>query len=261
MVGSRSGGDLPTYEELPRDHFGTRSGWGLFGTTDSTGLIGFQTPDRVRDAARLVRTGRVFSLNADLGLIDPPFFRREKLRHRLISYQSNDAFDDAVDNMFLQASSQWDALAHAAYAPGIFYNGATASDIADRRRNTVDHWSRRGIAGGAVLLDVETILGGAGGFDPSSSLAITVPQLEEARLIAGIDYQPGDVLLVQTGYLAWYRTQEPDARREWSGDRPRAVGLEHSENMARYLWNAHVCAVASDNPAVEVWPPDRDPSR
>ena len=35
-----------------------------------------------------------------------------------------------------------------------------------------------------------------------------------------------------------------------------AAGLEHSESMVRYLWDSHVAAVVSDNPAVEVWPPD-----
>jgi hypothetical protein len=34
------------------------------------------------------------------------------------------------------------------------------------------------------------------------------------------------------------------------------VGLEHSEAMVRYLWNSHLAAVATDAPAVEVWPPD-----
>src|SRR3954452_15157077 len=36
----------------------------------------------------------------------------------------------------------------------------------------------------------------------------------------------------------------------------RAVGIEHTEEMARYLWDAHVSAIVSDSPAVEVWPPD-----
>ena len=36
----------------------------------------------------------------------------------------------------------------------------------------------------------------------------------------------------------------------------RNVGLAHDEEMARYLWNARVAAVVSDNPSVEVWPAD-----
>jgi hypothetical protein len=35
----------------------------------------------------------------------------------------------------------------------------------------------------------------------------------------------------------------------------RAPGVEHTEEMARYLWDNQIMAVASDTFAVEVWPP------
>jgi hypothetical protein len=34
-----------------------------------------------------------------------------------------------------------------------------------------------------------------------------------------------------------------------------APGVEHTEEMARYLWDNQIMAVASDTFAVEVWPP------
>ena len=37
--------------------------------------------------------------------------------------------DDVLDNFFPQSSSQWDSLAHVAYSPGVFYNGATDDDV------------------------------------------------------------------------------------------------------------------------------------
>lgn len=40
---------------------------------------------------------------------------------------------------------------------------------------------------------------------------------------------------------------------------PRAPGVEHTEGMARYLWESGAMAVASDTFAVEVWPPDFSP--
>lgn len=252
--------DLPSYDGLPVDQFGTRSAWGLFGSDDSLGKVNLQTADRIRAAAGLVRTGEVFSLNADLGVIDPPFFERQRHRHRLIAFEGGDALDDVVDNLYLQSSSQWDSLAHAGYSAGLFYNGAETRDITECHRNTIEHWARRGIVGRGVLLDVEAMLGGAGeGFDPSESRPIGVDELDAAREAANISFEPGDVLLVNTGYLRWYRKQPRSVRRKWSGDRLSAVGLEHSEAMARYLWNTHASAIASDNPAVEVWPPSPDP--
>jgi len=70
-----------------------------------------------------------------------------------------------------------------------------------------------------------------------------------------VDWQPGDVLLLHTGFLGWHVRQEA-AVREAMAERGalRNIGLAHDEEMARYLWNAHVAAVVSDNPSVEVWP-------
>ena len=128
----------------------------------------------------------------------------------------------------------------------------------ERRRNTIGFWAERGVAGRGVLIDAETALGGAGaGFNPGSARQITVEELDAARAAAGIEWQPGDVLVLHTGFLAWHMAQD-QAARETMADAARlqAVGLAHNEDMARYLWNAHVSAIVADNPSVEVWPPD-----
>jgi hypothetical protein len=39
-------------------------------------------------------------------------------------------------------------------------------------------------------------------------------------------------------------------------DEPTFAGLRADEDMARFLWDAHVAAVVCDNPAVEVVPGD-----
>jgi kynurenine formamidase len=38
----------------------------------------------------------------------------------------------------------------------------------------------------------------------------------------------------------------------------RAPGIEHTEDMARYLWDSQIMAIAADTYAVEVWPPARE---
>jgi sugar/nucleoside kinase (ribokinase family)/kynurenine formamidase len=250
--------DLPRYAELPAAPDGGRSAWGLFGSEDSVGLFNLQTPARIAAAARLVRTGELFPLNAEVTAVAPPMFRRGAAAHTLISTDTGAGYDDKLDNFYPQASSQWDSLAHVAYAPGRFYNGATNDDIDAGRRNTIDHWARRGIAGRAVLLDIDALLGGAGtGFDPAQSRPVTVAELEAARRAAGVEFESGDIVLLHTGYLRWYREQDIETRASLA--EPGAlcsVGIERTEAMAAYLWDARVVAVAGDNPAVEVWPPD-----
>lgn len=259
LVDRRTGRDLPDYAELPLAAGGGRSAWGLFGDDNDVGLFNLQTPSRVKAATRLVRTGEVFPLNAPIDVPTPPLFGRGRAAHSLLAAPERAGYDDKLDNFYPQASSQWDSLAHIAYSPGVFYNAATADDIDGGRRNTIEHWARRGIAGRAVLLDLDALFGGAGvGYDPSQTRGITVDELEAARRAAGVAYEDGDVVLLHTGYLRWHREQ-PRERRARLADSSTlcSVGIERSEEMAAYLWDRHIVAVASDNPAVEVWPPNR----
>lgn len=248
----------PRYSELPAAPQGGRSAWGVFGTGDSPGTVALQTPERVAAAARLVVTGELFPLNAPVTVPDPPLFLRRPVRHKLYHEEMTPGFDEKLDSFFPQGSSQWDSLAHVGYAPGAFYNGATEDDIRSGRRNTIDGWARRGIAGRGVLLDVEAVLGDADpGYCPGRGRAITVEHLETARRRAGVEWQSGDIVLMHTGFLHWY-TQQPaeDRARMAATEDFEAVGLERSEAVVEYLWDSGVSAMAADNGAVEVWPAD-----
>lgn len=249
---------LPRYDQLPLRPDGTRTAWPCFGPDDNVGLIGQQTPESIIEASRLVRRGAVFPLNAELRMIEPPLFGRASAKHTIVRFDGDPGFDDVISAFNPQASSQWDALAHASCGPNLFFNGATVADVLERGRNTIDHWARRGIVGRGVLLDIEPVLaGGVDDYRPDMPIAISVDQLEACRSKAGVDFRPGDILMVHTGFLNWYLRQEQARRSAMAAtDGLTAAGLEHSESMVRYLWDSHVAAVVSDNPAVEVWPPD-----
>lgn len=256
MMGVRAA--LPRYDELPAGSQGGRSGWGLFGSADSVGLLNLQTNANVLAAAGLIRKGTVFPLNAELDAVNPPLDEdRAMLRHRIL-HQPDPGFpdlDDVLDNFFPQISSQWDSLAHVAYTPGVFYNGATDEDVLISNRNTIDHWARRGIVGRGVMLDLERTLNDVGcAYTPEGPTAFSIGDLERARTRAGIDFSPGCIVLIRTGFLGWYRSQPWRDRKRIAADL-RAPGIEHTEDMARYLWDNQIMALASDTFAVEVWPP------
>jgi kynurenine formamidase len=249
---------LPKYDDLPSSPYGGRSGWGIFGDADSAGLLNLQTESSVRAAIGLVRRGAVFPLNAELDAVSPPLASgRSSVRHRVL-HQPEPGFpglDDVLDNYYPQSSSQWDSLAHVAYSPGSFYNGASDDDILHDRRNTIDHWARKGIVARGILLDMERALGSSdGSYDPGSAVAFSVADLETARERSGVEFTPGCILLLRTGFLGWYRRQPWRDRSRFAAD-PRIAGIEHTEEMARYLWDSQVMAIAADNFAVEVWPP------
>jgi len=250
--------DLPRYDDLPLAPDGGRSGWGVFGPEDNLGLVNLLTPERVVDAARLVRKGAVFALNAPVDAFDPAVSAgRGVPRHRVLHEPGAIGFDDVYDNVYPQASSQWDSLAHVGYAPDTFYNGASEDDISSGRRNTVEHWARHGIVGRAVVLDMVRSLSDASRpYEPGTSTAFEVADLELARRRGGIDLREGDILILHTGFAAWYLDQRPSVRTRL-GRAGTTPGIAHGEEMCRYLWDAHVAAVVSDTYAVEVFPPER----
>ena len=105
------------------------------------------------------------------------------------------------------------------------------------------------------MLDLGRSLNKGGrSYSPDGSTAFSVADLEHARSCAGIDFSPGCIVLLRTGFLGWYRSQPRPQRRQLAADL-RAPGIEHTEEMARYLWDNQIMAVASDTFAVEVWPP------
>ncbi len=246
---------MPPYASLPRDDYGVATAWGLFGEDDSLGRLNLIDEAVVVAAARLVRRGVSFGLDAALDTFRPPLDVTRSLHAHRVLVPAGDAsedLDDVVDNLFLQISSQWDSLAHVAARPGVFYNGRSVADVLERGRNTIDHWSRRGVVTRGLLLDVARVSSrdptGRGG-------AITVEELEAARTAHSLTYSAGCAIVIRTGFLSWYRSLGPDERAALSQDLV-APGVEHTEEMAQYLWDSGAAAVATDTFALEVWPPD-----
>lgn len=243
---------LPRYDDLPEAPAGGRSGWGVFGD-NGLGRMALQTEAGVRAAAQLVRRGAVFSLNASHTALTPPLFGRGAVRHTQFGRERAMGYDDCYDNYYPQASSQWDALCHVAYTRDVYFQGTTADEIAEQHRNTIEHWAKRGIAGRGVLLDLRRTLPD---YDAGSSHAFSVDELEQARSRAGIEFQPGDIVLLYTGFLDWYQERSMTERAQLSNPLVlNAAGVEHTEEMARYIWDSGASGFASDAPALEVWPP------
>jgi len=250
--------ELPAYDDLPIAPAGGRSAWGLFGADDNVGLFNLQTPDRVVQAARLIRKGAVFPLDMSLEAFSPCLHPRRGLpRHRVIHQPGTIVFDDVFDNFYPQVSSQWDSLGHVGYSPDSFYNGATEADVASGRRNTIEHWARRGLVGRALVFDMVRSREGQGKpYDPGTDTAFSVEDLEFARRVSGVEFTPGDILILHTGFTSWYLRQTSEVKAKLPSNYA-TPGLEQGEDMCRYLWDSHISAIASDTFAVEVAPHNR----
>ena len=250
----------PSYAELQeRTNAPAGSNWGLFGDDDQLGTLNFLTPERVAAAAQLVTRGDVFRLDLPLHLPNPPLFGRGSYKQTI--HGSKRRFmghDDHLDNLYLQASSQWDSLAHVGHEEHGFYNGVMPEDVTGEEgsKNGLDHAAKRGIVGRGVLLDVARHLESQGaGFEPLSSRALTVAELMATATADGVDLEPGDILLVRTGWETAYMAAD-QAIRDGIAKDLHSPGIEGSEEMAGWLWDHQIAAVASDCPALEPWPWD-----
>ncbi len=239
---------LPDYRDL-QEVDGVKVAWGVWGDDDVLGALTLLTAERAVRGAGLVRRGSVFPLDAPLDAIDPPMFSRHALDHRVHGFPGGNAFDDHIRFMNTQASSQWDGFQHMGDPERGFYNGH------DREALGIDAWARKGIVGRGVVADVARWREAEGRpIDPDGSSVI-----EPGDVIATLDAQevevePGDILLVRTGWLGWYRSLSDDDRTMMK-DRRDVPGLAGHTGTAEMLWNLHVAAVAADNPALEVYPP------
>ena len=241
---------LPSFDELPvRAGAPAGSSWGLWGDDDVFGCLNLLTPERVRAAMACAIDGAVFSLNLELELPDPPLFGRSSVRH--VVHDSTTGHDDEIDGYNTQSSTQWDGFRHVRHFSHGYYNGIADAD------HGVHHWARRGIVGRAVLVDVALFRERDGrplvadAPDPIEPDDIT-GALDEQR----VDVEVGDILLIRTGWLAWYRSLTFEQRAAYATERvPASCGLRPGTASARLLWNLHIAAAAADNPGFEVMPP------
>jgi hypothetical protein len=190
----------------------------------------------------------VFNLNLEMELPDPPLFGRARFEHRVSGFRVG--HDEELWSWNTQSSSQWDGFRHVRDATHGFFGGVADED------HGVHHWARRGIAGRAVLADVARWRAAVGRPLRMDAPDPIEPDDVHATLASqGVQVEVGDILLLRTGWLYWYRSLGADERERFATATFGAPGLRPGEATARMLWDLHIAAVAADNPALEVWPP------
>jgi kynurenine formamidase len=252
---------LPSFAELEVGEAGRPAGtaWGVFGHDDQVGTVNLLDPSAVLAGTREVVKGEVHPLNWRIDRPAKNSYRRAPKRVHL-GADNPVGRDDYIDRFFLQYSSQWDGLRHIVDRDGVFYNNTPAAVVdADGSGALGIHlWAERGIAGRGVLLDVARHLEAAGTpIDLTSSQHIGVDVLDATAAAQNVEVEPGDVVLVRTGWAGWYETLNGDDQLSYAaGD--IQPGIVPGRAAAEWLWDHHVAAVAADNAAFEAMPIDFD---
>jgi len=257
MADSKS---VPKFDELPIESAApAESSWGVFGNQYALGCLNFLTPQGIVEAAQLVRSGKVFRLDAKIGFAKPPLFGRAAVSHQVIPLGPT-AHDDLLDQFNTQEGSQWDGLAHVGhFRLGQFYNGVSVEEIRDGRNAKlgIHHWADR-FVGRGVLVDALGYRRRQGqAVNPLQKDAITVDELEAALTAQGTELKPGSILLLRTGWMEAYEKCTAEEKCALAPmERIQSIGIEPSRRTAAWLWDHRVAAIATDSPAVEPLPMD-----
>jgi kynurenine formamidase len=237
--------DLPVIEGTEEHHC-----WNEFGPGDELGSLNRITPEKVVEAAALVRRGATFSL--DLRLDQPGALSDIRPTYSHSVMVAEYGRDDSLDGFYLSASSQWDGLRHVRYRQHGYYGGRQEHDLDSTGALGIDGITGKGFVTRGVLLDIAGYMAVTGQhWDPLAKVRIQPEVLDAVLAHQSCDIGEGDVLLLRTGWLDAWMALPADRRASGPGANP---GLDPGRPTAQWLWDRGVVAVAADNVAVEPIP-------
>jgi kynurenine formamidase len=223
-----------------------------WGAADERGAANHMRPDTVLRASKLIRTGEVIELGWVLAM-DMPFFgtRRFDIHTKRTGgpMGSNKRYtnEELVITELGQVGTQFDMFSHQSI-DGLHYNCIKTDEIATRNGFTKIGVDKIGtLLTRGVLVDVAAAKGVdmlPGGYE------ITVDDLQAALAKQGSTIQPGDAVLIHTGYGKLWGKDNAKYNASCPG-----IGVAAAE----WLGKQDVMLMGSDNFPVEVAPnPDKN---
>lgn len=200
---------------------GTPSNWGRWGANDQIGSLNFLTNSEVLRGVRAVRQGKVITCGEVIGQPegDPVWPGRAQSKRANVRDKGDyisgkfEAFpggvefaDDTID-MFLQGSTQFDALGHVWYDDQLWNGYPASATVGEMQSASVLPIAEKGIVGRGVLLDMAAYLGK---FALDKGDLIGLPDLLACAEKQGVTIQKHDILCLRIGFLQLRLKQTPE---------------------------------------------------
>jgi kynurenine formamidase len=191
---------LREFEKL----FASVSNWGKFGAEAARGTLNYITPDKLRAAAALVRSGRSVSMAIPISTVAGPDNPRPAAHHMLQTHDIEAvpggpefALDWLGSEFHGDCFTHMDALCHVSWK-GKLFDGIPVSAVTCRGADRLDLTAfAHGIAGRGVLLDIPR-LRGVPWLEPGE--AVDRRELEAAEKAQGVRVGEGDIFVFRTGH-------------------------------------------------------------
>ena len=181
--------------------------WGRWGPDDELGTLNLITPERVRAAAALVRSGRRVSMEIPINTVAGPDNPNQAI-HMVTQGHDIDIGSGGLrfglDFLGMachgDCHTHVDALNHISYH-GLTYNGKVATDVLTTKGGTslgIDVIAGHGgVVGRGVLLDIPRFRG-VKWLEPGE--AVTRAELEACEQAEGVHVGEGDIFVYRTGH-------------------------------------------------------------
>jgi kynurenine formamidase len=220
--------------------------WGRWGEDDQLGTMNYITPQTVRAAAGLVRSGRRATMSIPMSTTAGPDNPSPVIHHVVQGHDvgaGSSGVTFATDFVGLafhgDRHTHMDALCHIAYQ-GQVYNGRPAQEVMTSRGATALDVTtyRDGLVGRGVLLDVPRHRG-VKWLEPGE--AVTRAELEAIEVAEGVRLGEGDVLVFRTGHhrrrleLGPWSNKYPPAGQGKAGLHVDTIGWMHERRIAAFL--------------------------
>lgn len=226
-----------------------------WGPKDEIGAANYLTPAMALQAARLVKTGKTYSLGITVGSSTPAYPPRTCTLYVVQPGQAGSSkglgptattYNDDILNCWVGIGTQLDGLGHIGVGD-TYFNGFKWGEIGQMTGLTKLGVEKiPPIVTRGVLLDMAAYYGVE--VVPEGT-AFNQKEIEEAAKRQGVTIQQGDVVLFHTGWLSLI-TKDP---KRYASVEP---GL--GRGGARYLVSKGIVAVGADTWGLEVIPFEKD---
>ncbi|RIV86807.1 cyclase family protein [Aurantiacibacter zhengii] len=233
--------------------------WGKWGPDDEVGSLNYLDPSQVMRGVGSVRSGKVFTLQIPMGHEKgDPIWPGRKMAQRYNVLDKGDflsgkmpeipggtEYSDDMMILYLQGSTQYDALGHVWHDDKL-YNGFDArSTIGSMAKASVFPIAERGVVGRAVLVDIAR-LRGKDWLDRAEPFGLE--DILAAAEAQGVTIEKRDILIIRTGWIgSFYKRDQEEFYGEYA-----EPGLDFSRELVEWFHEMEIPNLVTDTIANEL---------
>jgi kynurenine formamidase len=246
-------------EDLKKALESAPKNWGKWGDNDEVGALNYLGNKEVMDGIRSVKKGKTFSLGLEVSKPggDIVFPGRSSTIHLMTqdegTYNAGKTqplpgglkFADDLVIMYLQGTTQCDAIGHAWYGHTLYNNYPAETTSGGLSRASILPIGKKGIVGRGILLDVPRYRG----VDYlEKGEAISYKDINETMKLEKIEIKKHDIVLIRTGHIKVFYEKGPEIYFNPLNE----PGITYERELIDWFYKNEVSAYGADTLSSEL---------